>query len=92
MRPDQAKVMVLPASRRWNGLPVDVAVPVGKRIPPRALNWLKQFAERNGRPLIYLEHVVKDGVYSDKPEVVGYGPPAFQQDVERMIERGEKLW
>ena len=92
MRPDKARVMVLPDSRRWNGLPVDVAVPVGKRIPPRALNWLKQFAEKNGRPLIYLEHVVENGVYSDQPEVVGYGPPAFQQDVEQMIERGEKLW
>jgi hypothetical protein len=29
---------------QWRNLPVDVAVPVGRRLPLRALNWLKGFA------------------------------------------------
>lgn len=92
MRPDKSKVIFLPAMRNWHGLPVDVAVPVGKRIPPRALNWLKAFAEQHGRPLIYLQHIVEDGVYADDPEVIAYGPPAFQADIARLKESGERLW
>lgn len=91
-RPDKAKVMVLPGSRRWNGRPVDVAVPVGRRIPPRALSWLKQYAEQNQRPLIYLEHAKENGVFSAQPHILGHGPPAFQQDLERLIAQGERLW
>ena len=44
MKPSNAKVIVLFDQSNWRGMPVDVAVPVGRRIPPRALNWLQQFA------------------------------------------------
>ncbi len=93
MRPDRARVMVLPAQGDWQGLPVDLAVPVGRRIPPRALNWLKAFAEREGRPLVYLEHDKRaNGEFAERPEMMGYGPPAFQEDLARMAERGSSFW
>jgi hypothetical protein len=51
MKPNNAKVIVLFNQHTWRGLPVDVAVPVGKRIL-RALKWLQQFAENNNRMLL----------------------------------------
>ncbi len=90
LRPDQARVMVLAAVRNWRGRPVDVAVPVGHRIPPRALNWLKQYAKQHARPLIYLEQESKD--LSREQGTVAYGPAEFQEEVARLLEAGEKLW
>ena len=89
-RPDHSRVMVLAAVRSWRGRPVDVAVPVGRRIPPRALNWLKQYAEQHARPLIYLEQDSKH--LTREQGTVAYGPPEFQQEVGRLLEAGEKLW
>ena len=48
----------------WRGLPVDVAVPVGRKIPPRALNWLKDFSQRNGRPLLFSEQIKENGRFT----------------------------
>lgn len=84
--------MVLLDKLRWQGLPVDVAIPVGKRIPPRALNWLKQFAAQHNRPLIYTEQVVVGGKFQKDQQAVAYGPPAFQQEVAVRVARGERLW
>lgn len=92
MKPNEAKVMVLLDKLRWQGLPVDVAIPVGKRIPPRALNWLKQFAAQHNRPLIYTEQVVVGGKFQKDQQAVAYGPPAFQQEVAVRVARGERLW
>ena len=57
MKPDNAKVIVIFNKMNWRGLPVDVAVPVGRKIPPRALNWLKDFSQRSGRPLLFSEQI-----------------------------------
>jgi hypothetical protein len=93
MKPSNAKVLVVLDKLQWQGLAVDLAVPVGKRIPPRALNWLKQFAEQHGRPLIYTEQVVNnEGVYSPSQNMVGYGPEAFQVEVRHWVESGRRLW
>jgi hypothetical protein len=86
MRPDDSKVIVLFNQDSWRGMPVDIAVPVGRRIPPRALNWLKQFAQANGRPLLYAEQIVRDGAYTNQQAVNGYGPAEFQRE---MAERTE---
>lgn len=80
MKPSNAKVIVLFDQYQWRGMPVDVAVPVGRRIPPRALNWLKKFAEVHGRPLLYAEQIVQDGSYVVKQRVAAYGPAEFQQE------------
>ena len=92
MKPDRAKVMVLFAKLSWQGLPVDVALPVGKRIPPRALNWLKAFAEREVRPLIWAECIEEDGELQKEQLFYAWGPPAFQQAVQQWQAEGRKLW
>ncbi|QTR52642.1 hypothetical protein [Thiothrix unzii] len=91
MKPRDAKVVVLFNKFQWQGLPVDLATPVGKRIPPRALNWLKQFAEQQGRPLVYLEQD-GDGKLRREQQAIAYGPPAFQQEVAAKMAQGQRLW
>ena len=91
MKPHTSKVIVLFDQHRWRGLPVDVAVPVGKRIPPRALKWLQQFAEKNNRMLLYSEQIVENGVYTRQQAVAAYGPAEFQQEMAERAASGEKL-
>ncbi len=92
MKPENAKVIVLFDKFSWQGVPVDVAVPVGKKIPPRALNWLKNFSATHNRPLLYSEQIVQDGVFAIKQAFFAFGPPAFQQEVTERISRGEAPW
>jgi hypothetical protein len=92
MKPSNARVIVLFDQTHWRGIPVDFAVPVGRRIPPRALNWLKQFAQAHGRALLYSEQMVENGKFTVKQAVAAYGPPAFQEDIAQRMSRGEKLW
>lgn len=92
MKPDNAKVIVIFNKTSWQGVPVDVAVPVGRRIPPRALNWLKAFAAGQGRPLLFSEQVKIDGVYQRKQLFHAHGPPAFQQHIHQLTAQGLPLW
>jgi hypothetical protein len=92
MKPDKAKVIVIFNRTQWQGLPVDAAVPVGRRIPPRALNWLKDFSARNGRPLLFSEQVKRDGVYQREQLFSAHGPPEFQQHIARLLASGSPLW
>jgi hypothetical protein len=92
MKPSDAKVIVIFNKLEWQGLPVDLAVPVGKRIPPRALEWLKKFAEKSMRPLLYAEQTVIDGEFQREQDLFGYGPPAFRAQVAQWQEAGTKLW
>jgi hypothetical protein len=72
----------LPAKLEWRGLRVDVAVPTGAGPRRRALRWLQTFSRERQRPLLYqLEE-----------EWYAFGPPEFQQEVRRRVERGETLW
>ena len=91
MRPDLAQVMVLPAVRIWNGLPVDVAVPVGAGIPARSLEWLKRHARETRRPLIYLEQCATDG-FQRMQDAIAFGPPEFQAEIARCLAAGERIW
>jgi hypothetical protein len=91
MKPDNAKVIVLFNQHTWRGLPVDVAVPVGRRIPPRAIEWLQRFAERNNRMLLYSEQIVENGTYTREQSVMAFGPPEFQQEMAERTARGEKF-
>ncbi len=92
MKPDKAKVIVIFNKLNWNGFPVDLAVPVGKKIPPRALNWLKQFSEKHYRPLIFTQQIVVDGNYQKQQEIIGYGPVEFQRELQKWQQQGKKLW
>lgn len=92
MKPNNAKVIVLFNQSTWQGMPVDVAVPVGRKIPPRALNWLRQFAETHNRALLYSEQIAQDGRFTNKQAVSAYGPPAFQEEMAERAGRNEKFW
>ena len=92
MKPQRAKVIVLFDKLRWQGRPVDLAVPVGRRIPPRALNWLKRFSEQHGRPLLFTEQIVVDGRFQREQQVFCHGPPAFQEAVQEVLKAGGRLW
>ncbi len=91
MKPSNAKVIVLFNQSQWRGMPVDIAVPVGRRIPPRALAWLKQFAETHGRGLLYSEQIMENGKYTVKQAVAAYGPPEFQQEFTPADLQGKML-
>jgi hypothetical protein len=82
-RPDRAGCIVIPAKLTWQRLPVDVVVPVGKKIKPKSLAWLKDHARQHGRALIYGEG---NEIWA------AYGPAAFQQDMAARLQAGEALW
>jgi hypothetical protein len=92
MKPDKARVIVILNKTRWNGLTVDVAVPVGRRIPGRALNWLKEFSRRNGRPLLFSEQLRENGAYIREQMFMAHGPGEFQQHIARLIGDKKPLW
>lgn len=81
-------MIFLPDQTVWRNFPLDVAVPVGKRIPPRTLNWLKQFAESNSRVLLYSAQIEQDGEFTSRQRVAGYGPPEFQQEMAERFADG----
>lgn len=88
MQPHNSKVIFLPNQTTWRNLPVDVAVPVGKRIPPRALNWLQQFAQNNNRMLLYSEQIAEKGTFTNRQRVAAYGPPDFQREMAERFADG----
>jgi len=92
MKPSNAKVIVVFNKFQWMGRPVDLAVPIGRHIPPRSLNWLKTFAEQHGRPLVYTEQIEVDGRFQQEQQVFGHGPPAFQQQLAAWKAEGRRLW
>ena len=92
MKPCNAKVIVLFDQTRWRGMPVDVAVPVGRRIPPRALNWLKEFAQSNQRGLLFAEQVVEGGKYNNQQAFAAFGPAEFQEDMAALAAAGQRPW
>ena len=67
----------------WRGRKVINAVPVGERIPERTLEWLKSYAQEEGRPLIFLERVQSNGAYAGE-RCFGYGPADFRESVRAM--------
>ncbi len=77
MRPDQSGAIVL-LSLPWHGHQVICAIPAGQRIPQRTLDWLKQYAQDNARPLIFYERLVVEGEFSGLKRF-GYGPPQFKR-------------
>ncbi|MDH4151071.1 MAG: hypothetical protein OEV67_11205 [Betaproteobacteria bacterium] len=85
MKPVLAKVIFLPAQSAWRGLLVDMAVPVGRSIPQRALIWLRQHAEKSNRPLIWTENLKQDGEFTEKQNVYAYGPVEFQEKTRKLV-------
>ncbi len=91
-RPDACGALVIDHALTWQGLEVDLAVPVGREIPEKTLNTLMQLAEKNMRPLIYQQQDPNSNVLEKNPLTLAYGPPAFQQWVLDQQAQGKKLW
>lgn len=91
-KPSNAKVIVVFNKLTYRGVPVDLAVPVGKRIPPRAFNWLKNFANTTGRPFVFMENTKLNGKYTGESILHVHGPSDFCQYVKTIIEAGGSLW
>jgi len=92
MKPNNSKVIVIFNKLQWQGVAVDLAVPVGEKIPQESLAWLMQFSAQHYRPLIYMEQQMENGQFNIKQQVFGYGPPAFQADLVQWQKEGRKLW
>lgn len=63
MRPDLSGVIVL-LNVAWLGMQVITAIPAGQAIPERALNWLKDYAQKHKRPLVYYQRSMDAGAFS----------------------------
>lgn len=92
MRPDLSKVIVILNRFTWQGMQVDIAVPVGRVVTPQVLAWLKRFAEINQRPLMWSEQIMENGVYTDRWRLGAHGPPAFQTEMAQSVGKGEAPW
>jgi len=92
LKPNEGGLIVIFNKMKWNGMPVDLAVPVGAKIPAGSLEWMQRYAESNNRPLIYTEQIVEQGAFQKQQLVMGYGPPVFQQDLQRWQREGRTLW
>lgn len=91
-RPDLAGALVLDSAFKWNDIPVDVIVPVGKQIPEDTLSWLQKYAETNMKPFVYQQQNPNKRKLEKNPPTYAYGPPKFQEWVIKKTNRGEKLW
>ncbi len=67
----------------WRGQKVINAVPVGEKIPERTLDWLKSYAQEQGRPLLLVERLT-EGEEFVGVRCLGFGPPGFRQQVEKL--------
>lgn len=91
-RPNECGALVIDNVLNWQGLNVDLAVPVGREIPQDTIGWLMQYAEKTMRPLIYQMQDPEDAEIQKNPLTLAYGPPAFQQWVLEQQQLGNKLW
>jgi len=92
LKPNESGALVIESILVWQGLKVDLAVPVGREIPEKTLNILMQRAEKTMRPLIYQQQDPKSKVLEKNPLTLAYGPPAFQQWVLDQQALGHSLW
>ncbi len=92
MKPSNAKVIVMRDHGIWRGMHVDLAVPAGRRIPRRTLNWLEEHARSQNRPLIYIERIVENGQFASRRTTCFYGPPEFQQEMAARMQSGLPMW
>ena len=92
MKPNDAGVIVIFDKFRFSGVPVDLAVPTGKKIPHRSLDWLKRFALQYGRPLVYFENTKLKGKYTGESVLFAHGPPQFQAYVQSRIASNQTVW
>lgn len=87
MRPSECGAIVF-IWYDWRGDKVINAVPVGEKIPQRTLDWLKSYAQQQGRPLLFVERIKTGDSYAGV-RCFGFGPPGFREKVEELRLQGE---
>ena len=79
MRPDRCGAIVLPG-RRFKGWDVIMATPTGWTIPPDTLEWLMAHAREQSLPLVWIENLHTNGVYTHFSRS-GFGPAGFMRAI-----------
>ena len=79
-RPDRLGVIVVPM--RWRDRPCHVLLSAGRDPDEALLDWMRRHAQATGAPFYYQQG----------GERLGYGPPAFLQEMLAKLQRGEALW
>ncbi len=82
LRPDLAKLILLPNNFEWRGYPVHVAVAVGQAPTPQALEWVMAHCVATRHPLMY----------QSGDDWIAYGPGAFQHDMRARLAAGNLPW
>lgn len=83
MKPTNCGAIIM-FDRKWNGLAVVYALPVGEKIPESTLQWLMNHSKKHSIPLIFFENTMKDGKFSVKKQF-GFGPQAFVHAISKAI-------
>ena len=83
MKPSECGTIVL-FDRKWHNREVIRAVPTGEKIPSDTLEWLMALSREQSLPLLFSEHIFKNGIFVSKRKI-GYGPPSFIRAVETEV-------
>ena len=76
MRPDLSGVIVL-LNAPWQGMRVITAIPAGQTIPEHSLDWLKAYAQKHQRPLVYYQRTMEADTYTGLKRYC-FGPVALR--------------
>lgn len=79
MRPDLCGAIVM-SGRKFQGWEVIIATPTGWVIPHDTLERLRQYARQQMTPLIFIENLHQNGVYTHFKRS-GFGPLEFVQAI-----------
>ncbi|MEO5772008.1 MAG: hypothetical protein ABIQ29_08055, partial [Burkholderiaceae bacterium] len=79
-RPDRLGVIIVPM--RWRDRLCYVLLSAGRDPGEDLLEWMRCHAQATGAPFYY----------EQGGERLGFGPPAFQQEMLEKVQRGEALW
>lgn len=79
-RPDRLGVILVRI--RWRDRPAYLLRSAGRDPDPELLEWMATFSRQTGQPFFY----------EQAGEKLGYGPPAFQEDMQSRAQRGAPMW
>lgn len=92
MKPNVAKVIVTFDKIKWRDKQAIYAAPVGREIPDRALNWLKDYAKKNDIPLVYCQQEKESLELSKKQIHIAYGTREFELDFMAWVKSDPQKW
>lgn len=79
-KPDQLGIIII--AIKWRGQQAYRLCSAGRDPDPALLAWMANFSRHTGRPFFYEE----------AGETLGYGSPAFQQELLEHLRTGQALW